>query len=139
MLTKKSSADSSVSIMIVTLLAIIVFMAMMLLQLSASKAISVKNDIVHVCDAYLEQMMSDGYLTDEKMESLEEELKALGCYNINFDGTDIDESVGYSNKVNLKVTYSLNLDLLAFSSLTESGISITTVTDVYERYTTCYN
>ena len=137
MLTKKSSADNTVPVMIVTLLAIIIFMALTLLQLGATKALSKKNDVVHICDSYLEMMMAEGCLTDENKDLLKAELEEVGCKNISFSGTTMSE-VGYTEKVCLQVTYSLDLNLPSFTSLFSRGDDSGEVTSKYVRYTTCY-
>ena len=137
MLTKKSAGDSGISTMIVTMLALIVFVVIIILQLDATSALSRKNEIVHTCDVYLEMMMADGCLTSENEDLLRDELESIGCYNIDFTGTTFTEAM-YAESVCLKVTYSLDLRLHSFDSLASSGTASDTVNDTYLRYTTCY-
>lgn len=137
MLLRKSSGESGISTMIVTMLALIVFVIIIILQLDATSALSRKNTIVHVCDTYLEMMMADGCLTGENEDMLRDELEAIGCYDIDFTGTTFEE-VAYSERVCLKVTYSLDINMHSFNSLSDSGKSSDAVSDTYQRYTTCY-
>ena len=134
---RKSAGESGISTMIVTLLALIVFVVIIILQLDATSALSRKNTVVHVCDTYLEMMMADGCLTSDNEDMLRDELEAIGCYNIDFSGTTFTEAA-YQEKVCLKVTYSIDLNLHTFNGLNDTGETSGTKTSVYQRYTTCY-
>lgn len=130
---RKSTGDSGVGTMLVTLIAIMVFVFILLLHLDATSALSRKNDIVHICDTYLEMMMADGCLTGENEDMLRDELEAIGCYDIDFTGTTFEEQA-YSERLCLKVTYSLDINFHTF----EAGAISDGVSSTYQRYTTCY-
>lgn len=137
MLLKKSNGDSSVATMIVSILAIIVFFVMIILQLDATTALSRRNDITHICDAHLELAMGRGYVD---AEALLDELDDAGCdrNSIVIEGNLASNAASYGEKIHLKVTYSLDLTTHTFTSLAISGTGTNTVTSVYDRYTTCY-
>lgn len=130
---KKSDGDSSIAVMIVSMIALIIFMMVIVLQLDATTALSKKNEINHICDSHLEMMMADGCLTESNKQILKKELEAVGCYNISFSGSTVNEA-GYAEKICLKVTYSLKINVHSFASDTISD----TVSSSYQRYTTCY-
>ena len=140
MLLKRSNGDSSLSTMIVSLLAIVVFFVMIVLQLAATTALSRRNEITHICDSYLELTMAKGWLTEEDEQAMLRELDDAGCNTIVVEGylESNCNQAAYGEKIHLRVTYSLDLTTHTFTSLAISGTGTNTVTSEYDRYTTCY-
>lgn len=135
---KKSDGDASgITVMTVVLIAMIVFAMIAIIMIDSSKALDTKNRVIHVCDGYIELMMSEGCLTDDDKDLLEAELRDIGCYDIDFSGTTTTPG-DYGTVIELSVTYKIDLSMHTVTSLLSANIEEGAVADKYTRKTTSY-
>lgn len=136
---KKDTADANVvAAAICNVIAILIFYFMVSAMMDYSQVLSRKSEVFSICDRYLEQMMSTGYLTSESMDSLEENLANLGAEDIGFDGTTL--TLGkYGDRIKLQVSFTLREKKHAVTNLFSGVANESQVKTSYSREAVSYH
>ena len=136
---RKQQGDATVvSAMICNCVGIFVFYAMVTLLLDYSHALDTKNAIYTVCDSYLQGMMADGYLTQEKQEQLTAELEALGAANPDYSGSTLS-CAEYGDRIRLKVSFELMAQVHGITGLFATEVEDGSMDTGYDRSATSYH
>lgn len=137
-LRKKMNGEATVvAAFIANAFGVIVFYLMVVMMIDYTKVVDVKNSICSVGDTYLQLMMTEGYLTEDDKNDMLDDLSKYGVTNVDFTGTTVSQ-VGYGERVALKMTCTVDLELHNITSLFYSDVQNKSVTSSYSRQATSF-
>lgn len=122
---------------ICNVITILVFYCMVSVMMDYTQVLERKNNLFTVCDRYLEQMMSTGYLSESGKDALTDALTQLGATDICFDDTTLLPGE-YGDRITLSVSFEVEVKVHAITDFFSMEIQDKKVSTKYVREAVSY-